>query len=235
MRMKYLYLFLFILLFSKAEARNFDFSKTYVNESLAFRLDFNEEKKTCDLYGIYCCHNHFMEITECKYSVVGDTLILYVPSQRFTSSENRVKNGEKKFFEIGLLPCQWDTLGCLPPEYSIFINDSLFLRNSYEPYNEIWYESDLERDKIVVESNCSHVVFCKDEFYSEGEMSIILNSCQEYIGKLIIEGTSLRAMPAPSFWNYLYTMRYEKLIFKPIGKKRLQRFHRKYPMKGDDM
>ena len=46
MRISQLCLLLFIMLF-KAEAKDFDFSKTYI-----FQLNFNEEEKTCSVYGL---------------------------------------------------------------------------------------------------------------------------------------------------------------------------------------
>lgn len=233
MNIRYLFLFLILILFNKVEAKDFDFSKTYVCESPEFRLDFNEEKKTCDLYGIYCCHNNYMGKIECQYFVIGDTLVLYVPKDREPEIvwNNQVPKGEKKRVIIGLSPCFQDTLDCLPPEYRVFVNDSLFVKNSYDTSRVICYDSNFEKDKIVVESNCSRVVSFKDEFYSEGDLLVFFKSCRECIAKLVIRGRKLHAMPAPTLWNSIYNIEYEKLAFKPISKKRLQKWHLKYPIR----
>lgn len=238
MRMKYLYLFLFILLFSKAEARNCDFGKTYVCESPAFRLDFDEERKTCVLlYGIYFCHTRYMERLECQYFVAGDTLILYAKEKKLDAEfVGQVSKSEKKHVEIRIESVMNQKISrYIPPEYCVFINDSLFVRNSNDVrVRDIWYYSDLEKDKIVVEYNCSNVVSFRDEFYSEGDLSVSLYSCHDYFAKLIIDGRTLKTLQVPSMLMDLSSLPFDKLIFKPIGKKRLQKFHRKYPIRRDE-
>ncbi len=241
MRIRQLCLLLFIILF-KAEAKDFDFSKTYVCKTYVFQLNFNEEEKTCNVYGLFgipISHYRYMVRNDYRYSVVEDTLILYFSDDyELLTFGGRVSEDEKRRVNIGyfFMDSYGDSLGCLSPEYSVFINDSLYV-NSYEGYvkdslstKEILYDSNLEKDKVVIEYNCSHAAFFKNEYCSDGLLTILLESCQEYIAKFIVKGRTLQAIPGSAFW-LPYEISYDhKAIFKPRSKIWLKRWHRKHPI-----
>lgn len=242
MRISQLCLLLFIILFN-VEAKDFDFSKTYVCKTHVFQLNFNEEDKTCNVYGLFgipVSHYRYMERRDYRYCVVEDTLVLY-PSDDFGklfTYDCYIPKDEKRqvFIALDCIDSFGDSLGFLSPEYSVFINDSLYV-NSYEGYvkdslstKEILYDSNLEKDKVVIEYNCSHAAFFKKECYSDGSLTIELENCQEYIAKLIISGGALEAIPGSALW-LPYVISYDhKAIFKPRSKIWLKRWHRKHPI-----
>lgn len=236
-------LLLFIILFNKVEAKDFDFSKTYVSKTYGFQLNFNEEEKTCNLYGLFgilISHSRYMERRDYRYSVVEDTLILYLSDDyELLTFEGCVSEDEKRRVNIGYfcMNSYGDSLGCLSPEYSVFINDSLYVKDSYVDsvedslyVREILYNSNLKKDKIVIECNCSHAAFLKNEYCSDGLLTIVLENCQEYIAKFIVKGRTLQAIPGSTLW-LPYEISYDhKAIFKPRSKIWLKRWHRKHPI-----